>query len=78
MCFSKDLSLSSFIFGITDSFSLIYLGNEKSSNTNKMIGYYILFITFMQLIEYLIWLDIDCKSGLNNFASIIRPIFNHL
>ena len=78
MCYSKDLSLTSFIFGITSSISLIYLGNDKSSNTNKMIGYYFLFVTFMQLIEYLIWTDINCTSGLNNFSSIVGPLFNHL
>ena len=78
MCYSKDLSLSSFIFGIFSSLSLIFLGNKKSSNTNKTIGYWFLFVTFMQLIEYYIWTDLECKNGLNNFASIIGPIFNHL
>lgn len=72
----KDLSLISFIFGISVSLSLIYLGNEKSSNTIKTIGYYFFFISFIQLVEYFIWSDIECKSGLNNFASLIVPIIN--
>jgi hypothetical protein len=76
MCYSKDLSLTSFIFGISVSLSLIYLGNEKSSKTNKTIGYYFFFISFIQLVEYFIWSDIECKSGLNNFASLIGPILN--
>lgn len=78
MCYSKDLSLTSFLFGITASITLITFGNEESSDTNKTIGYYYLFITLMQLVEYLIWSDIECKNGLNKFASLTGPILNHL
>lgn len=78
MCYSKDLSLSSLIFGITASLTLIYLGNKKSSNTNKAIGYFFLFVTLMQLVEYFLWLDIDCVNGLNKIGSMLGPILNHL
>ena len=78
MCFSKNLSLLSFIFGIASSLLLIFFGNKESSDTNKAIGYFFIFVSFMQFIEYLIWSDIDCKKGLNMIGSVFGPIFNHL
>lgn len=32
----------------------------------------------MQLVEYFIWTDINCKTGLNKLASLAGPILNHL
>lgn len=78
MCYSKDLSLTSLLFGIFASFTLIYLGNEQSSSTNKAIGYFFLFVTLMQLVEYFLWIDIDCKNGFNKLGSLLGPILNHL
>lgn len=78
MCYSKDLSITSLSFGIFASLSLIYFGNEKSNSTNKAIGYFFLFVTLMQLVEYFLWIDIDCKNGFNKIGSIIGPILNHL
>ena len=78
MCYSRDLSLSSLLFGIFSSFTLIYLGNKESSSTNKAIGYYFLFVSFMQLVEYFIWIDIDCENGYNKTAALLGPILNHL
>ena len=65
MCYSKDLSLASLSFGIIASLSLIYFGNNQSSSTNKSIGYFFLFVTLMQLVEYFLWIDIDCSNGFN-------------
>jgi hypothetical protein len=78
MCYSKDLSLTSLTFGIIASSALIFLGNKESSQTNKAIGYFYLFVTLMQLVEYFIWTDISCKIGLNKLASLAGPILNHL
>lgn len=78
MCFSKDASLFSFVFGIFSSLALIIYGNFESSDTNKAIGYFFMFVCLMQLIEYLIWKDINCQIGLNKLGSMIGPIFNHL
>ena len=71
MCYSRDLSLSSLLFGIFSSFTLIYLGNKESSSTNKAIGYYFLFVSFMQLVEYFIWIDIDCDNGFNKAGALL-------
>ena len=78
MCYSKDLSLTSLSFGIIASLSLIYFGNSQSSSTNKAIGYFFLFVTLMQLVEYFLWIDIDCVNGFNKIGALLGPIFNHL
>jgi hypothetical protein len=78
MCYSKDLSLASLSFGIFASLILIYFGNKQSSSTNKTIGYFFLFVTLMQLVEYFLWIDMDCTNGFNKFGSLIGPILNHL
>ena len=78
MCYSKDLSFKSLTFGIIASLTLIFLGNTQSSSTNKAIGYFYLFVSLMQLVEYFIWSDINCVSGLKKFASLTGPILNHL
>lgn len=78
MCYSADLLLASFSFGIFACLMLINFGNKQSEATNKTIGYFFLFITLMQLVEYFLWIDIDCTSGLNKFASLLGPILNHL
>lgn len=78
MCYSKDLSIASLSFGIIASLSLIYFGNVQSSLTNKAIGYFFLFVSLMQLVEYFLWIDIECTNGFNKLGSLLGPIFNHL
>lgn len=78
MCYSKKLSLSSFIFGIFSSLMLIQFGNKESYKTNVAIGLFFIFLSIMQLIEYFIWNDIECKNGLNKLGSYLGPLFNHL
>jgi len=77
MCYSKNLSLLSFLFGIFSSILLIKFGNKESLNTNYAIGFFFIFVSVMQLIEYFIWSDINCKSGLNKFGAYLGPLFNH-
>lgn len=43
-----------------------------------MIGYFYLFVSLMQLVEYFIWKDINCKTGLNMIGASLGPILNHL
>ncbi len=78
MCYSKETSLMSFIFGISVSYILIKFGNEKSDSTNKTIGYFFMFISFVQLIEYFIWSDLDCKTGTNKLTSLVGPLIINL
>ena len=78
MCYSKKLSLISFLFGIITSIGLISFGNKKSFYSNLSIGIFYIFVSFMQLVEYFIWSDILCINGLNNLGSLIGPLLNHL
>jgi hypothetical protein len=75
---STQLSLKSFIFGLFSGLLLIFFGNDKSKNSNKVIGLFSIFISFMQLIEYFLWKDINCKNGLNMICFKLGPLFNHL
>lgn len=78
MCYSEDLSLISLSFGIFASLMLINFGSKESSNTNKAIGYFFLFVTLMQLVEYFLWIDMDCVNGFNKAGALLGPILNHL
>lgn len=78
MCYSADLSLASLSFGIFASLMLINFGSKQSIQTNKAIGYFFLFVSLMQLVEYFLWIDIDCVNGFNKAGSLLGPILNHL
>jgi hypothetical protein len=78
MCYSKDLSLSSLTFGIFASLTLIFFGNKESNSTNKTLGYFFLIVSLMQLVEYFLWIDIDCVNGFNKIGALLGPILNHL
>lgn len=77
MCYSKSLSLLSFLFGTFSSLLLIKFGNDESSSTNKVLGLFYIFVSFMQFIEYLLWSDLKCNNGKNKLASLLGPLFNH-
>lgn len=78
MCFSAELSMASLSFGIFSSLMLINFGSNKSKSTNKAIGYFFLFVSLMQLVEFFLWIDIDCVNGFNKIGSLLGPILNHL
>jgi len=78
MCYSADLSLASLSFGIFASLMLINFGSKESSRTNKVIGYFFLFVTLMQLVEYFLWIDMNCTNGFNKVGALLGPILNHL
>ena len=78
MCFTRELSLKSFIVGIGSSLALIFFGNNKFKNVNLFIGLFFLFVSAMQLIDFMIWSDLKCKNKLNKIASIVGPLLNHL
>ena len=78
MCFSQNLSLAAFCFGILGSVLLLHFGNKKSTSTNKTIAYFFIFVALMQLVEYFLWADINCSTGFNRLGAIIGPLLNHL
>jgi hypothetical protein len=78
MCFTEKLSIVAFLTGICSSLILIKYSNQKNISTNKTIGYFFMFVSIMQIVEYLMWNDIKCEKGLNQLASMLGPLLNHL
>ncbi len=64
MCYSAESSLLSFLVGSTGS---IYLLNSNN-NTNKHIGLFLLSVSIIQFLEFLMWIDQKCGI-LNSIAS---------
>ena len=74
MCVNAEVSLSSFVIGVISSICLIYYGNKKFQKENLSVGIFFIYISFIQLLEYFIWIDLDNKKGLNKIISIIFPV----
>jgi hypothetical protein len=72
MCFSEKASIVSFLFGIFGSILCISLGGID----NKIIGYYFVYISFMQLIDYLLWRHQTCDDY-NKLVSLTGMLLNH-
>ena len=78
MCFNKETSIGALALGTLTSYMLTQYGKKEYDTSNKIIGYFFMYVTLMQLVDYLIWSDISCTNGLNKFAGYIGPILNHL
>lgn len=76
MCFSKEVSLATFITGITGSIFVYTLGKLN----DKIIGIYLGYVSLMQGIEYLLWNHQTCDvfhkdiSFLGMILNISQPI----
>jgi hypothetical protein len=73
MCYSANASIVSFTFGVIGSLLCVSLGSVK----DKIIGFFIFFVSFMQGIEYLLWKHQICDNY-NKFISVLGMILNHL
>lgn len=70
MCYSDESSQISFIIG---SLGSIYLLNSKE-HALKHAGMFLFAVVFMQLLEYIMWIDQECGK-LNAFASkMVYPV----
>jgi hypothetical protein len=78
MCISKNLSFASFIISIASSIALIKFGKPEYLLQNKCIGYFMMFVGIMQLVDYSIWSDLSCVSGFNKLSSLLGPLLNHI
>ena len=76
MCFNSKTSISTFLYGSITSIILIFYGNKKYSKENKIFGIFFIFISLMQLFDYLFWNDLDNKKGINKLCTIIAPLIN--
>tara|TARA_B100001093_G_scaffold248106_1_gene237565 strand:+ start:252 stop:1001 length:750 start_codon:yes stop_codon:yes gene_type:complete len=78
MCISAKASANAFLVNLISAICLVYFGNENLKTLNYIIAIFSVFTSLMQIVDLGIWLDLDCKTGLNKAASLIGPILNYL
>jgi hypothetical protein len=71
MCFNPNVSIKSFIVGILGVICLLLFGNNKYSDTNKKLAIFFTLVAFMQIVDYLLWIDKDCSKGYNKLGGIL-------
>jgi len=73
MCFSENISLFAFTIGVIGSILVVSLGKIH----DKIWGYWFLFLSLMQMIDFFLWRNQTCDNN-NYIISILGIIFNNL
>ena len=76
MCFNYKISLLTFLLGSFFSYLLINYGNVKYYLNNKASGTFLFFISGIQFMNFLFWIDINNIYGINHLITLIGPIYN--
>jgi hypothetical protein len=76
MCFNAKTSLFTFIIGILGSLLLIKYGNPRFLSENIVFGFFSCFIAMIQFMDFLFWIDLSNKYGINKIATCIGPLLN--
>jgi hypothetical protein len=76
MCFNYKASLLTFFIGVVFSLLLIVNGNVKYRLENKTTGVFMIFISLIQFMDFLFWIDLKNKFGINHVTTILGPILN--
>lgn len=76
MCFNAPVSFLTFLIGIVGSCALMKYGNKKYAKENIIFGIFSIFIALIQLMDFLFWIDLKNKLGINHLTTIIGPILN--
>ena len=74
MCYTSSTSIKAFIIGVISSLLLVYSSNN---NDYKIIGYFFLFVSCMQLFDALFW-NYPPPLETNKIATKFAILFNHL
>lgn len=74
MCFSADVSLTTFLIGFTASIILYF---KVKSIDIKITALFLAYVSSMQLIEFLLWKNQECNE-INKTLSYIGMWLNHL
>lgn len=77
MCISARASLVSFLVNLVSCVALVKYGNSNLKFYNVTIASWLIYVSLMQFVDYGIWIDLDCKTGMNKLATVIGPILNH-
>ena len=75
MCFSAEVSAFTFLFGAISSIVLIYYGNPHYRTENTVFGILLIFIAGVQLVDFLVWIDLDNSKGINHLATLAAPLY---
>ena len=77
MCWSSEASLSFFIVGTILSLWLV----QRNGLYDRLFGFFFLWVITMQILEYLMWIDQECETNLNNnacqiawFQNLMQPV----
>lgn len=76
MCFSAPSSIGAFIVGIIGSYLLYNYGNKKYEKENQIYSIFLLYVIFMQLFDFIFWIDQKNQLNLNRIFTYIAPFFN--
>lgn len=77
MCISAEASRNMFIGGIVSSLLLYKFGIKGLNKQNLFLIIVFLYVISMQVIDYLVWTDLDCKLGRNRIAGILGSFLNY-
>ena len=72
MCFNYKVSL----FTTISSVLLMKYGNPKYKSDNLVFGIFLLFISAIQLMDFIFWIDLQNKMGINHAMTVIGPLLN--
>ena len=81
MCYTSSISAKAFCIGIISSLVCIFLNHtekEKKAGIDsdfKILGYFFIFVSFMQLFDWIFWTQPD---NINKITTKIACIFNNL
>lgn len=76
MCYNSTVSLIAFSSSMLFSILLIRYGNPIFSKENLVSGIFLMFIAGIQFMDFLFWIDLHNKIGINRVATIIGSLFN--
>ncbi len=76
MCYNPTVSLTAFLVGVMFSLLLIGYGNPRHKAENMVFGVLLLFVAGIQFMEFLFWVDLHNKIGVNKLATVIGSLFN--
>ena len=71
MCFSKEVSLGTFIIGAIGA-TLLYSLNTK---IDKILGIFFFYVILMQLLEFILWNNLTCNT-INKITTITSIVLN--
>ena len=76
MCFNYETSLFTFSIGMIFSVILMKYGNIEYMAENEVSGIFLMFISLIQLMDFLFWIDIRNDYGINKIVTILGPLLN--